>query len=278
VAAFWYSVVRYVPDPVRGEQINIGVVVTADDPPTFRARFLPLSATGRLKRIGGRSDFRFLRDLAQQMSASGDEHLPLEEPGRPRWTYDALAKAAVEWANTIQFSEVRAALHEQPDALLDSLYTRYVADPRPPVKRARDRRWVRRRVRTSLRNALGTFRPEADPNELILQPTQVMGEFEQHRFDFGLANGDLRRLVQTLSFETSDRGALKTEVDAVAWAIDDVRRRQSSLPISVVTIGEGKLLDSAVQVYEGLEASVVREHQILAWADATVVDLAATLH
>jgi len=276
--AFWYSIVRYVPDPVRGEQINIGVVVTGEDPPTFRARFIPLNATGRLKRIGGHSDFRFIRDLAQQMAEAGDDHLPLDEPGRPRWSAEALAKAAVEWANTIQFSEVRSALHEQPDALIESLYARYVADPRPTVKRARDKRWVRRRVRTSLRQALGTVRPEADPAELIRPDPQVDGEFEQHRFDFGLANGDLRRLVQTLSFESSDRSSLKTEIDAVAWAIDDVRRRPASLPISVVTIGEGKLLESAARVYEGLEASVVREQEILAWADATVLDLAAALY
>lgn len=84
--------------------------------------------------------------------------------------------------------------------------------------------------------------------------------------------------MQTLSFEGSDRVALKTEVDAVAWAIDDVRRRQPAIPISIVTIGDGKLLDSATRVYEGLRASVVREHEIPAWADTSVLDLAATLH
>jgi len=276
--AFRYSIVRYVPDPVRGEQINIGVVVAAEDPPTFRARFLPQSATGRLKRISARSDFRFIRDLAQQMAEAADDHLPLDQPGRARWSAAALERAAIEWANTIQFSEVRAALHEQPDALLDTLYTRYVADPRPTVKRARDRRWVRRRVRTSLRQALASARPAADPDELIRRDPEVEGEFEAHRFDFGLANGDLRRLVQTLSFESSDRSAVKTEADAVAWAIDDVRRRHAALPISVVTIGDGKLLASAAHVYDALGASVVREQEIPQWADATVVDLAAAVH
>ena len=71
------------------------------------------------------------------MAEAADDHLALDGQGRPRWNAAALERAAVEWANTIQFSEVRAALHEQPDALVDSLYAKYVADPRPRVKRAR---------------------------------------------------------------------------------------------------------------------------------------------
>jgi hypothetical protein len=120
--------------------------------------------------------------------------------------------------------------------------------------------------------------PNTHPEDVIRSDPQVRGEFEEHRFDFALSNGELRQVVQTLSFEASDKDTLKTEVDAVAWAIDDVRRARGQVPISVVTIGDSKILDAAERVYTGLDASVIREPEIPAWADAVVVGLAATRH
>jgi hypothetical protein len=272
VDAFRYAIVRYVPDPVREEQINVGVVVARDDPPYFGARFLRTTQTGRLKRLGPTSDFRFIRELAAEMSASEGARLI----GGP-WDLAALEAAVSEWANTIQFSTLRTALHERPDLLIDTLYARYVADPRPPRKRARDRRWIRQRLRTGLRQRLVELRPEVLPADVIRTGTPIEGEFESHTFDFSLANGEIRRLVQTLSFEGVDRGALKTEVEALAWVIDDVRRNQIALPISVVTVGQGSLLDSAERIYRGLDAGLVREGDIEAWVDTAVVDLAASL-
>jgi hypothetical protein len=131
-------------------------------------------------------------------------------------------------------------------------------------------------VRETLRDAILAVEPKADPAELIRRDHQVSGEFEEHRFDYALANGELHQLVQTLSFEAAEKDALKTEIDALAWAIDDVRRGNSQMPISVVTIGDGKLLENAERVYVGLDASVVREHEIPAWADTAALAVAAT--
>jgi len=272
VDAFRYAIVRYVPDPVREEQVNIGVVVAREDPPYFAARFLRPNQTGRLKRLGITDDFRFIRDLAAEMSASEGERLI-----GGAWDLASLEVAASEWANTVQLSPLRTALHERPEILVDSLFARYVADPRPRKTRARDRRWVRRRVRSGLRQRLLELRPEIAPAQVIRTGTSIDGEFESHSFDFSLANGDTRRLVQTLSFEGVDRAALKTEVEALAWAIDDVRRNLIATPISVVTVGEGPLLESAERIYRGLDASLVREGAIDAWVDSAIVDLAATL-
>jgi hypothetical protein len=153
-----------------------------------------------------------------------------------------------------------------------------VADPQPRRSRARDRQWVKRKVSQSLRQAVLAVRPEADVRQLIRRDPRIEGEFEAHQFDYGLSNGELRRLVHTLSAEGSNRVAVKTEIDAVAWAIDDVRKARTALLIDVVAIGEGKILDSAQKVYEGLEANLVREEQVEHWSEAVALGLVTALH
>jgi hypothetical protein len=268
MTAFRYSIVRYVPDPVRGEQLNVGVVVAADDPDFFGARFLSDRQTGRLKRLGMGIDFGFIRDLADEMRASsrGEGELPLGHGApTPRWSAAELERAAIEWANTVQLSRPLTALHADGNSLVDELFVRYVSDRSPRRERARDRRWVRRKVSTGIRRTLVELEPEIDPDGVLHRDEKVDGALEEHRFDYALRNGHLVHAVQTLSFESSDLRSLKTEVDATAWAIDDVRSTHADLPISVVTIGGGKLVTSAASVYEGLGAQLVRERDIDEW-------------
>ena len=48
-----YSVIRYVPDPLREEHINIGVIVVAEDGSFADCRFL--SNWEKAKKFGGRT-------------------------------------------------------------------------------------------------------------------------------------------------------------------------------------------------------------------------------
>jgi hypothetical protein len=79
-----------------------------------------------------------------------------------------------------------------------------------------------------------------------------------------------------LSLDGSDRYSGQ---DWTPWrTINDLRRNAVTEPISVVTIGEGKLLEAAERIYGGLHASVVREPDIDRWADQMAVDVAPALH
>lgn len=272
MTVFRYSIVRYVPDPVRGEQLNVGVVAGDTDGRSFGARFLGRNQFSRLKRLGFAEDFGFIGELAEEITsgASGAQTQLLGKQREP-WKLETIDMAAVEWANAIQFSELRAAEVDELEPLLDELFARYVVPPRRRRQRARDKRWVKRKVTARLRNAVAEA--QRDPDDIIHQDERIAGEFDEHTFDYALTNGRLRHLVETMSFETSDRRALRTEVDAVAWAIDDVRRARSRLPITVATIGRGKILDDAQRVYESLDATVVREDDLDPW----VAELAGSL-
>lgn len=118
------------------------------------------------------------------------------------------------------------------------------------------------------------------PKERVQRKPRIKGRFEAHRFDFGLGNGRILHLVSTFSFEVPnrDKDTLQTEVDACAWAINDVRAVEvgiSITPITVVTIGESQrsLLDDAESMYESLGARLVREPYIDDWARAVASEI-----
>jgi hypothetical protein len=273
-----YSVIQLVPSPTRDERLNVGVLVAGDDPPYFKARFLGKREEQRLKRISFAEDIDFIDALKGEMERS---EIAIKAPRlaeEPAWTVEAVRRAAGEWGGTLRISEPRSATHEQPDALLDALFTDFVADPRPPApERARDRRWVRKKVREGLRQSLQTARPELEFEEVVARDEKVRGEFEEHQFDYRLGNGQLVQLVQALSVETRDRRAARTEVDAIAWAVDDVRRSENDVPISVVSIGDGAVLSTAERVYKGLGAELVREGEINPWIEQVSARLIQTL-
>ena len=273
-----FSIVRYVPDPVRGEQLNVGVVLGCESPRFFRARFLAPQQSGRLRSIGFDEDFGFLRDLDREfrVSALSEARLPLEGLEGP-WTLGAVERAAHEWANTIQFAELRAAVHDEPGALLDVLYERYVAPVRRREKTERDRRWIKSKVSRTLRQTVLEVAPTRNPAEVVQSNSRVSGAFEEHTFDYGLVNGRLFHLVQTLSFAVRDRDALRTEVDATSWALDDLKRAGNRIPVSVVTAGDGRLLEGARRIYEAFDAQVVREDGIDEWLNAVSAEIAQVL-
>ena len=78
--------------------------------------------------------------------------------------------------------------------------------------------------------------------------------------------------MRSLSLEAAAEKA-RTEIDAIVWAIDDLVKAQNRTPVTVVSIGDGKLLDSAERIYDGLGASFIREPQIDDWLAASAEKL-----
>lgn len=106
-----FSIIRYVPNPIAAEQINIGVV--AFDANRIKARFL--HSWDRVRAFGA-EDPTFLRDFAETFSKEIKVAQPLlYEAGRPK----LIERIAARWTHSIQFSEPRASLLSVDDLLKD---------------------------------------------------------------------------------------------------------------------------------------------------------------
>lgn len=114
----YYCIVRYVPNPLIEEFVNVGVVTFGEGQVYVRfARDLQ-----RAQQFGGR-DVGFIREAETWLTAVAKAQLARET----RLGASLLRPLAEEWANTIQLSRPRAAVLD-PRELLDEVAKEYLQE------------------------------------------------------------------------------------------------------------------------------------------------------
>ena len=254
-----YTVVQYVPDPVADERMNIGVI--AYDEHGVHSRFL--SRWDRVESFGG-EDVSFLKDFAAEVARSGSAgQLPL---AMGRRTIDAsiIEKIVVNWRNSIQLTDPRSATIRAED-LLRSVSDRFLRAPAPRKPRVADRRRAAKLGFEALRKQV--------PLESIERGERLPGRYTTHEFEIVVRNGSVVEAARALSFEVSEAKVLQDQIDAAAWAIEDLRGvsgEQGELPeLSVLAIPprtSSKTYNSARDLLTTLGAKVVLPDTMESWA------------
>ena len=268
-----YSLIQYVPDPVRDERVNVGVAVTGGDETApaaaVRSAFLPKGEMGRLKQLGGIDQFDLVLDLAEQMSG-GRSREGATSPGDSAqfWDADALDRASREWANVLRITRPRSFVFDDPDLLLQRLYKQLVERPKRHVERSRDRRWVSKRVLDSFERALKARDPGINLSQHLERNRTIHGRDDSHVFALEVRNGRPKFLVDALSVEGGEESSRKTEVDALKWKVEDVvKALKGSLRVAVAAIGPDERLDPQARVFESLGAELIREAALDSWVE-----------
>jgi len=130
-AVGYYSLLRYVPDPIRGESLNIGLFLV--DREGRWARFDASTPRGAIRSVGFAGDVnqieRWVDDLKRQFHVIGDEPLlPAEGRIRP----ELLAEWAAEFGGKLRVSAPTVAVGDRMDVLWTQLYGRLVKRQRRP--------------------------------------------------------------------------------------------------------------------------------------------------
>jgi DUF3037 family protein len=258
----YYTVVHYLPNPLSGERVNVGVIAWNDGQIT--ARFV--DDWRRIHSFGG-EDIRFIRDFARRVeeATSANPDLPgLGSSGR--LDEERLKKIVGSWIHSLQFSEPRASLRG-PSQTVDDMASIFL----------RARRHVQRgRTRTSAA-ALAAHSIFVGLEELTQKASQLMkrnyaikGKLEEHPFDVVVANGRPFFAAQGLSFEVADSRILGLEVEATAFALSDVRARDREFPLAVLTLPpqrKSQLFNKAQTLFDALKAEVVESEDAMnRWA------------
>lgn len=269
MTASFYSVIQYVPDPVTGERVNVGVVTVRGE--EVHAKFL--TDWRRIRSFGG-EDLDFLKEFARaaQSWSKAQDRLPgLEE--RVRLNEQGIRNLAGKWINTVQFTELKASLLDPSELLIDAANRFLRTQPRRR-RGFRDRRaaaaLARNTIEMVVQDVVGSRW-----RELVRRNDTVAGRFDDHRFDVSVKNGDIMLAVRALSFEGPASHELEREVDATAWALDDVRKARRDIELAVAALPprtRSKTFDSARRVFEGLEASFVVEDDLQSWAAAMTME------
>lgn len=117
----YYSIVHYVPDPIRDERINIGVIVVDDENLVAYAKFLPNFS--RAKQFG-HEDITFLIEFAQSVELEIREQKNLSS-NMPRWNINRLKELNLNWNNSIQISQMKVSTLPI-NQLINKIYSRFI--------------------------------------------------------------------------------------------------------------------------------------------------------
>lgn len=223
-----YSVIQVVPDAVRDERINVGIMLVC--PELHFAAVRMTSSSQRLRQLAPEIDPAVLgavrADLQHQvgsgLSAGPQIALPWTDAEEAAM---ALKSISAQYANVVQLTEPRGASADDPAALLDRLATRYLV-ARAPRPRTADRRRVRNAVRREL-EAVGL-------REWLHRDFRVPGRHDEYVFDLAIANGAPSHLVTAMSLAREDKSAVRNDLFAHAWQIDDIRQAGFKGAISIV--------------------------------------------
>lgn len=219
----YYSVVRYVADPVRNEARNIGVVVLCPQLGYSKGRF-NVSRSG-LQPVSSR--YGFLRTILVDLEISEGSQRSLFDLS-PEFTLRRLEELHHELTNTIQFTEPMP-VPANPDQLLDEVYSDFVAS-----KRGGSGVWSRS-------NALKVFQKafERAGIERFVQDTAIVQSDEgiPYVFDLGVKNGSWRAVIENISLVNRKSRHAEEKAAWMSRAWEQLAPRLSASAILFVEAG-----------------------------------------
>ncbi|MGO4593136.1 DUF3037 domain-containing protein [Leifsonia sp. 2TAF2] len=214
-----YWLLRYVPDTLRGEMVNVGVLVGRDGGDWALRRVSSFRRAGRLG--GDASRVRpWLEWLEREIDSYQRPALPMFRDER----FEAFTSARVHRLqsrlnNAIQISEPTSVEGESAAETADFLYQFLVSEASVP-----SRSMTRRRLVTQLREQYDLVALSDVGRTLETRP-QASAGLQRGRFDFAVVNEDVTQLSQVWSFDLADTE--KLEQDIHAWSFLVTRLRDS---------------------------------------------------
>jgi len=220
---FRYRILRYTPNPVRDEWVNIGVLLEE----TAARRDGLLKRTIRV--IEDQSEFARVRRLHPQADEGLLRALPVEFDARLREPQGGptayLEKLGDTLSNVLQFSPQHALLADDFDAELDRLYRAHVALPR----RSRGgvvestRAWIKERIN-------GVFLRRRVPKlERNIRVEEFTEPGDPLKLDYGYRNG-VRGFVHALAL-----GRDPAQPKALAYTAHRIRQRLPECEFTTIT-------------------------------------------
>src|SRR3990172_12402120 len=132
---FEYSVARFVPDQVRGEFVNIGVIVGSDESGEWA-----FQQTGSLSKANHLDEFHILPEVLRHLATIGVQLDKIAEtrlhalppPGADPLTEEWLHRLARDSANVLQFSTPQPIMAASGEAAIDLLAKMFLVEKKGP--------------------------------------------------------------------------------------------------------------------------------------------------
>jgi len=211
--SYSFSLIRFVPDPGRGEFVNIGAIAGDEDADDWAVRWI-----SNYKRARALDSHGFL-PYAKAFTASLDEQIDDPEgltfnSVRPSTAW--LESLAQEMSNVIQVTDPAPVPAESAETALDLVFERLVVDPARVTYRFKKKHQAQAAARRA-------YREKKVPDSAVQAQSRVASRAYDFQFDFAVRNGEAVQLLQCWSFELPNQAELTEQVKAWAWMVHEVR-------------------------------------------------------
>lgn len=227
-----FAVVKFVPDPIRDEPVNVGVVGVTDDGLDYRL----LEQLSGLKSVLEGEDIKGLAVALKFLRSSIDR-------SRDR----SLEDLQDLLYGQVRLSELMGGLAEDAQAFLDDQFELYVSGPTPTNKSRIGE--DRTKVKEKIRKAIGARGRQSDL--FALGKRRVKGNLSSFQFDFGVMNGHAT-LIHAISFQTREEYALNEAKVLAFAALDTIDAHKDAAIAAVVAppVEPTSIYDEARRVLE----------------------------
>jgi hypothetical protein len=237
---YTYWLLRYVPDTLRGEMVNIGVLVGRDGGDWALRR---VSSFRRAGRLGG--DASRVRPWLEWLEHQIDAYQQPTLDTFAAESIEALSAARIHRLqtrlnNSIQISEPTSVQGESASATADFLYQFLVSEAAIPTRST-----TRRKLVSQLREQYEQVALEDIGRSLETRPQANVG-LQRGRFDFAVVNEEVTQLSQVWSFDLADTE--KLEQDIHAWSFLVTRLRDSGGSLGPRSGLKGRRIGSGVPI------------------------------
>jgi len=231
-----YRVLRYVPNLVRDEWVNIGVLLFDESTGERRLRLIEdESEYARVRRLHPAAEEPILRRLRDDLedrfaTAStlfqGNGHAHAEGNGRADWL-KLLDKFDATLSNSLQLSPQKGLLASDLDAEIERLYADHVAPQRPDVRVGAP--VTRGQMRSYCSQVLRQARLW-DRMQRAIRAEEFTFPGDPLRLDYAYRRNGTRGFVQTLSVTRAP-----ADVKSLAYTVEKIREKVPESEFTAVT-------------------------------------------
>lgn len=233
-----YSIVRFVPSPTRGEQVNLGLIVGCDATSEWT-----MEIVGQKSRAKKFDDAGIWPQIAAELERLqlrfpiDDEDAPMAVG--PAISEEWLAQMAAQSRNVIQYSTPQLVMAEDVESAVTKLWDIFIVETVRQKRNSVSKRQVVSRYLKSLQSShLGT--------DHLKQHARLKTSHKSASIDVAIHNGVAKRLTQCWSLQVQDTEKLLNEVKAWSWTMQVLRSSGGVITTPAGSIGVPKNVELSI--------------------------------
>jgi hypothetical protein len=210
---YFFSLLRFVPDPARGECVNIGAIAGDTEVADWELRVI-----SNMKRARAIDSEGYL-PTAMSFLAELQERLPGDEPDDElvSFSLDDLHELSATMNNVVELTSPNPIVASDAQEALDTLWRDLLLDP----EGSEGHRYKNARSAVGATNR--AYREAELPPESVARKVELASGRFTGEFDFAVHNGEAVQVVKCFSFQRPNQVDLAQAVTSWAWLVHELR-------------------------------------------------------